>query len=291
LRLIACSQCHAQYDVSQVVVDAFDCRCGERLENKTRPAVDATIERCGSCGAHVPTAATDCEYCGAAIVRDPGALSLICPECFARNAEDARFCAACGVTFQPQAVEVDGREWPCPDCTALMPASQVAGVALNECRTCQGLWVPGENFDLLVSRAAETRRQALADANGAAEAPRVSGANPYHQRVKYRKCPVCDGHMHRRNYQKSSGVILDVCHEHGTWLDADELEQIAGFILSGGKTSTTFVDEERKCAEAAAVRAAARLQVQQRYPSRTMGHGREPDLVSGLVDVLTKIFS
>jgi hypothetical protein len=29
-------------------------------------------------------------------------------------------------------------------------------------------------------------------------------------------------------------VILDCCHAHGTWLDADELEQIAGFILSRG---------------------------------------------------------
>jgi Zn-finger nucleic acid-binding protein len=40
--------------------------------------------------------------------------------------------------------------------------------------------------------------------------------------------------MHRRNYRKCSGVILDRCAEHGTWLDADELEQIAGFILEKG---------------------------------------------------------
>ena len=29
-------------------------------------------------------------------------------------------------------------------------------------------------------------------------------------------------------------MILDVCHDHGTWLDADELEEIAGFILANG---------------------------------------------------------
>ena len=39
--------------------------------------------------------------------------------------------------------------------------------------------------------------------------------------------------MGRRNFRKRSGVIIDQCHEHGTWLDAHELERIAGFVLSG----------------------------------------------------------
>jgi Zn-finger nucleic acid-binding protein len=33
--------------------------------------------------------------------------------------------------------------------------------------------------------------------------------------------------------QEFSGVILDVCRDHGTWLDSDELERVVGFILSG----------------------------------------------------------
>jgi hypothetical protein len=48
--------------------------------------------------------------------------------------------------------------------------------------------------------------------------------------------------MLRRNFRRSSGVILDVCAEHGSWLDADELEQITGFILSGGQPSPLLVD-------------------------------------------------
>jgi hypothetical protein len=39
--------------------------------------------------------------------------------------------------------------------------------------------------------------------------------------------------MGRRNFERRSGVIIDRCHEHGTWLDAHELERIAGFVLSG----------------------------------------------------------
>ena len=40
--------------------------------------------------------------------------------------------------------------------------------------------------------------------------------------------------MHRKNYGHASGVIVDWCGPHGTWLDADELERIAAFIRNGG---------------------------------------------------------
>jgi Zn-finger nucleic acid-binding protein len=288
MQLIACPTCHAQYDVSLVIVDRFDCRCGASLENEPPKPADAEIHRCGSCGAQVGGEAASCEYCGSEIVRDPGALSLICPECYSRNADTTRFCAGCGVAFQPEPLPVEGRECPCPDCGALMPPTQVAGVALNECRGCRGLWVPGDHFDLLVTRAADQR----AKSEGAAPDPRVRGANPIRQSVRYRKCPECDAFMHRRNYRKSSGVIVDECREHGTWLDPDELEQIAGFILSGGETSKTFADEDRKCTEAAAAAARARTRLSQHMgPGIGSTHRSEIDLVDGLVGVLSKIFS
>jgi hypothetical protein len=40
--------------------------------------------------------------------------------------------------------------------------------------------------------------------------------------------------MQRKNFGKRSGVIVDWCGGHGTWLDKDELEQIATFIAAGG---------------------------------------------------------
>jgi Zn-finger nucleic acid-binding protein len=123
-------------------------------------------------------------------------------------------------------------------------------------------------------------------------APRVKGGNPFHQQVRYRKCPECDGFMNRRNYQKSSGVIIDVCRAHGTWLDADELEQIAGFILSGGRTSPMLEAEHARAAsEAAAAARIARIRVQ-REGSRLYGQSRsDGDVVGGLVNLLTRIFS
>jgi Zn-finger nucleic acid-binding protein/ribosomal protein L40E len=285
LRLVACTNCHTQYDVSEIVAKSFPCRCGETVENSPHEAVDAQIHRCGSCGALVTPDAESCEYCGSAIVRDTRNLSLICPECYARSTEDSRFCTACGVAFRPEQVQVEGFELPCPVCTVLMPPRQLGGVGLNECTSCSGLWVPDESFDLLVSRAIEARRNAD-PAQLIGLKPRVSGSNPATQRVQYRKCPVCDGYMQRRNFRKSSGVIIDVCWQHGTWLDADELEQIAGFILSGGTTAPTLVERPSQEARASAEFARIRAQNQPTW-QQPAGQG---GVVGSFVDVLAGLF-
>jgi Zn-finger nucleic acid-binding protein len=286
LKLIACSICHAQYDVSDVSASSFPCRCGETLENRSYGAVDATIHRCGSCGAIVAADAESCSYCSSAIVRDPGKLSLICPECYARCAEDARFCTACGVAFRPEPIHLDGFELPCPVCDLLMPPHQIGGVGINECTRCNGVWVGGDDLDRLISRAIDSRRSA--DPTGLqALAPRVTGANPAAQRIEYRKCPVCMGFMQRRNFRKSSGVIIDCCRSHGSWLDADELEQIAGFILSGGKPSATLLEPEPSRGERRATAESARIRAAHSSSSRR--NREENGFVGTLLDVLTEL--
>ncbi|MDP6977405.1 MAG: zf-TFIIB domain-containing protein [Myxococcota bacterium] len=236
MRLIACHECHTQYDVTHVADPKVRCRCGAEIENRELEAMEARIYRCASCSAQVDACASECDYCGSQVVRDERKLSLVCPECFSRNTDDARFCTACGVTFAPESVDAKGEEFPCPCCGCLMAARQLIGVAINECPRCNGLWVPDDNLDFLIARAMDARERSR-DEPIAPPRPRKKGANPLEQRVQYRKCPVCDGMMARRNFRKTSGVIIDQCPEHGTWLDADELEALAGFVLSGGRPS------------------------------------------------------
>jgi Zn-finger nucleic acid-binding protein len=40
--------------------------------------------------------------------------------------------------------------------------------------------------------------------------------------------------MHRRNFARVSGVIVDECRTHGTFFDAGELEDVLHFVRSGG---------------------------------------------------------
>jgi Zn-finger nucleic acid-binding protein len=235
MKLVACSHCHAQYDVTNLGGDAFPCHCGHAVQARPADHLERAVHRCGACGALLEGEAEQCEYCRAAVVREKDGPSLICPECYARNAQDCRYCTACGVAFQPQPLPGSLQEWPCPCCGVLMPARQVGGVPLSECPHCHGLWVPDGQLDSLVQRAIEARKQRV-ELGGRSPRPRASGANPAAAPVTYRKCPVCEAFMLRQNYERRSGVILDVCKKHGSWLDADELEQIGGFILSGGLT-------------------------------------------------------
>ena len=52
--------------------------------------------------------------------------------------------------------------------------------------------------------------------------------------VHYVPCPVCGELMNRVNFAKCSHVVVDVCRQHGTWFDQDELRRIVEFIRGGG---------------------------------------------------------
>ena len=209
----------------------FDCRCGASLRATPPETTDAPIRRCTACGAIARNDDELCDYCGAGIVAATNRGSLICPECYARNLEDARFCLGCGVAFEPQLPPTEMPELRCPCCECWMTPREVGGTEIYECPKCFGLWAPEDRFDLLVERATAAANARVGE--GSSELPRVDGGNPMESAVEYRRCPSCDALMNRRNFQKRSGVIIDRCHEHGTWLDAHELERIAGYVLSG----------------------------------------------------------
>lgn len=259
MKLVACPDCHAQYDVSSMVPDsAFDCRCGTALVATPPAGVDAKAQRCTACGAVARDGAESCDYCGSGIVPVDHRGGLICPECMARNLDDARFCLACGVAFAPSEAIHDMPERRCPCCDTWMAVREVGGLRVQECTKCLGLWAPDDVFDALVERATTAVRERGAE--GVGTAPRVDGGNPASHAVEYRRCPTCDALMNRRNFRKRSGVIIDRCHEHGTWLDAHELERIAGFVLSGRAAeaerleTTRRNDEQRAAARSAAQR-------------------------------------
>ena len=230
MRLVACPKCHTQYDVSGMEAPAIPCRCGASVETQERKGVDLPVQRCSSCGAIAREGSRSCEYCNAEIVWAGGTGDLVCPECFARNADDARFCVACGVRFQPQPITISGETVNCVRCGIPMPGRAVAEVLVHECPRCSSLWVPGNHLDALVERAAAAPHAG----KSSGDSPRVYGGNPLAESVQYRRCPTCKQLMTRTNFHRISGVVIDRCAEHGSWLDADELEEIAGFVASGG---------------------------------------------------------
>lgn len=73
--------------------------------------------------------------------------------------------------------------------------------------------------------------------------------------VRYLPCPACGKMMNRSNFAKSSGVVLDVCRDHGVWLDRGELPALLDFIGTGGLARARardhlLLEEERRRIEA-----------------------------------------
>jgi Zn-finger nucleic acid-binding protein len=274
---VACPDCRTQYDVDALKEKSFRCACGSEVDATPRPSVDAPVHRCGSCGALVNAQATDCGYCRAKIVRDPHRRSALCPECYAGNAEDARYCVACGVEFRPQAIPGAGPPPDCPDCARPLEPRVAGGAVIHECGSCAGIWASLDVFEDLVRRAMDLRRAAEAQGLPPA-APRAAGGNPMGDQVRYRRCPVCSELMARRNFRRVSGVIVDECREHGTWLDENELEQIAGFILTGGLERAAASEPSIDLAPARADRAKrdfTRILMDTRSP---LGSGTSPTI-------------
>lgn len=205
------------------------CRCGAEVPTAPGRAVDARVQRCGACGALLSEGAERCDYCKAEVVRDAAALALLCPECFAGNAEQARFCTCCGVAFRPEPLPGEEDEpLPCPGCHQAMQPRGIGGIWLLACGKCGGLWVPDQRLDELVRRVLETWR-----GGGGRDTDSVA-ARSFERDFSYRQCPACSQSMQRKNFGQRSGVIVDWCGAHGAFLDANELEQIAAFVLAGG---------------------------------------------------------
>lgn len=105
--------------------------------------------------------------------------------------------------------------------------------------------------------------------------------------IRYVQCPICAQHMHRKNYGKTSGVILDLCHQDGIWFDRGELPLILRFVEQGGldRAEAIAVREEKEREHRARVERAARRHDINRPVTRI---GAELELNEALLSVLAE---
>jgi Zn-finger nucleic acid-binding protein len=300
MKLVACPRCHAQYDVADVLGETVTCPCGATFPAKAPAAVEAAVTRCAACGALVGDEERTCSYCQATVTREPAPTGPVCPECYARNPERALHCTACGVAFLPQPVRKTGELLECPICPGVqLAARSLGGLWVDECPMCLGLWAPGDVMDRLIDRVRERRRQEGPPPSDHVHRKRRSR---WQARIAYRKCPVCSGAMQRKNFAGHSGVVVDWCGSHGTWLDTHEMEDIAAFVLEGGLQSTLPGSRDGDWslpadpAKAAAVLAAEQLLAEERARSRARafplddwGQLDSQRVVKGIGDLFAKI--
>ena len=183
--------------------------------------MEARVLRCSGCGASVPADVPQCPYCKAQLA------TVACPSCYALMPLSASHCPSCGARAAARGpLTPDGA--PCPACAKPLARAMVGELPMQECLSCGGLWLDREAFE----RLGESRERQGAVLGALPGGPARVEALP--ESVKYRPCPACGQLMNRLNYAKRSGVVLDVCKEHGLWFDRDELRRVLVFIQGGG---------------------------------------------------------
>lgn len=152
---------------------------------------------------------------------------MACPSCFAAMFAGMRFCPACGAEAARQVVG-DRPSITCPGCGEATHAVKLGETVLDECPSCGGAWLDAAAFRTLC--AGREERAALLDTPLAAvpDAPAPLGV------VRYANCPACKRLMSRVNFARASGIMIDVCREHGVWFDRGELHRLVRFIDGGG---------------------------------------------------------
>lgn len=110
-----------------------------------------------------------------------------------------------------------------------MAAVGVGSLDLAECAACDGAWIETEGLDSMIR--SQEAQAAVVAWNAVAHHP---AGKRQTEVVRYAPCPLCQKMMNRMNFARVSGVIIDVCAEHGTWFDRDELGRVAKFVQNGG---------------------------------------------------------
>jgi Zn-finger nucleic acid-binding protein len=93
--------------------------------------------------------------------------------------------------------------------------------------SCGGFWTDAASFESLC---ADKEEQSAVLNFIQTQSFDLHSATP----ISYVPCPDCKQLMNRSNFARSSGVIIDMCKQHGVWFDAGELPKIIDFIDKGG---------------------------------------------------------
>ena len=175
---------------------------------------------CASCGGIIPANSDECKYCHTRYDRD------------LRNLQ-----------AYTQVRPESGR--PCPRCAHEMKGFDLeigSKFFVERCLQCLGVLFDPLELQTLLSWLADNVHEVH---SSRISELLLSSEKPW-EKVNYLKCPTCTSHMQRKNYGGRSGVIVDVCVQHATWVDGGELGRLIKWVQLGGAKKDCPLDKERE---------------------------------------------
>jgi Zn-finger nucleic acid-binding protein len=294
--LLKCSECARRYDASRVKIGArVRCHCGHVMRVHQPRSHESIVVRCSACGAPREARSDHCGFCHSDFTLHERDLHTVCPECMTRVSDRAKFCHHCAARLTAEAVAGKKSPWTCPECgqQEKLLSRQLGREKINvaECQKCAGLWIALESFTELRDRVA---RDAKHVARLDLLPPKPADSVAVQGKQRYRPCPRCQKLMTRRQYARGSGVIIDICREHGMWFDAHELGAVLDWIARGGHVIES-TDQQAQQQQERMRRMEAELKARQML-QRPQHAPRDPidtlieDVLDTVLDPLSKFF-
>lgn len=167
----------------------------------------------------------NCSRCGRAIAGVFPGTKVVC-ECGAENVahastSDPYRSSAPAISPRPISDEAapapkKERRHPCPRCKH--PLAH-AGGGVHACGACEGTFFTESALEALVERARHGDEVDTAESLQTGVSPSAMLED-----VRYLACPMCGEPMNRSIFGRKSGIVVDVCPQHGTWFDHGEVE-------------------------------------------------------------------
>lgn len=166
--------------------------------------------------------------------------SISCTNCGGTVNLNSNLCGYCGTRYDidlariKYGTEETKLDRSCPDCHSELSTIDLklgGRFLIERCQDCHGVFLDPLELEEFLERIYKHQ----GPVNTMVLPEFSNNINKSSRAVRYRKCPVCTKLMARRNFGHRSGVIMDTCRDHGTWLDSGELNQLVRWSKAGGQ--------------------------------------------------------
>jgi len=154
---------------------------------------------------------------------------MICSHCDKPTSDIGKKCVHCGGEVQESVKRSHGIPLVCPLCGIKTDIILLAGIDLDYCNNCSGIWFDkGE-----VTKLQDAVLNKSLCGEMASELKALPALIHESDRKNYLDCPVCCLPMSHKTYVEVSGIVLDRCASHGTWIEKEDLARILDILDSG----------------------------------------------------------
>ena len=175
------------------------------------------MAKCNSCGGEVIGRAP-CPYCGSVQELDLNKLGAFKVE----DSDSDRLCPCCDIPLRT--INVGHGE----------------NFNIEQCTSCYGLFFDPDELEALMNKSTSEVYSIKLQ-----KIDKLSDQNFMDDKIVYRKCPICRTLMNRKNFGGRSGIIIDICKDHGIWLDRGELSALLEWKKAGGEILKEKMEQKR----------------------------------------------